>query len=276
MKTKRIPFIKMHGAGNDFVFVTRETTETEVSKPLAQHLLDRRYGVGGDQLLELIPGTSTNPPHLKIWNPDGSIAEMCGNGVRAVAHYLQEFKGVNKDFTMMTDSGPKEIHFSDGKIEVDMGEPILEGKKIPTKYQGDVINHSLKVKGKTFKIHALSMGNPHCVIFVENVKSFPVEKFGPLIEHHSFFPKRVNVEFAQVAKKEHVSARVWERGTGETLACGTGACAIAVAGVRVGLTGHEITVDLPGGQLGVRWANNNHVYLTGPAEVTFSGNYLID
>lgn len=156
-----------------------------------------------------------------------------------------------------------------------MGEPILEGSRIPVKSSGEIVNRALKVASQTLKINGVSMGNPHCVIYVSNVDKFPVEKIGPLIEHHPFFPKRVNVEFVQVLSPTHVRARVWERGAGETLACGTGACAIAVAGARLKKTQRNLKIDLPGGTLSVRWADDNHVFLSGPAEVTYEGRFYV-
>jgi len=276
MKTRRIPFIKMHGAGNDFVFLTREQTDIPVTKELARRILDRHFGVGGDQLLVLKPGTSATNPSLKIYNSDGSSAEMCGNGVRAVAYYLSQFKGIDKSFIIETDAGPIGIGLEGGRIEVDMGRPILEGSKIPVSAKGPIANRPLKVVGKIFRIHGVSMGNPHSVIFMKGIDKFPIEKWGPLIEHHPFFPRRVNVEFVEVLSKDHVKARVWERGAGVTLACGTGACAIAVASARAGLTGRQVRIDLPGGRLEVRWDGDDHVYLSGPAEVVFEGMYLVD
>lgn len=274
MKTRRIPFVKLHGAGNDFVLVSADETAAKPTKALAQKMLDRHFGIGGDQLLYLTPGTSVTPPRLKIYNADGSTAEMCGNGVRAVAFYLREFKEAVKSYPIRTDAGLIGINLDGGKIEVDMGEPILEGKAIPTKAAGAITNHPLKVGDATYKIHSVSMGNPHCVIFVKNVSKFPVGVVGPAIERHPFFPNRVNVEFVEILRKDHVKARVWERGAGETLACGTGASAIGVAGARFGVTARNVKIDLPGGRLHVRWGEDNRVYLGGPAEVTFSGTFL--
>lgn len=264
----------MHGAGNDFVFLSRQETKVPVTPKLAEKLLDRHFGIGGDQLL-VLDGEKTKTPSLKIFNSDGSQAEMCGNGVRAVGYYLKTKRGVKKDFVLKTKAGPIGIGLSNGTIEVDMGAPILEGTRIPVKAAGQIINRPFRVGGKTFKINAISMGNPHAVIFVNDVKNFPVTTIGPLIENHPFFPRRVNVEFVQVLSSSHVRARVWERGAGETLACGTGACAISVASARVGKTGRAIKIDLPGGQLRVRWDKNNHVFLSGPAEVTYEGEFYV-
>lgn len=274
-KTRRIPFMKMHGAGNDFVFLTREETDVVITKKLATQLLDRHFGIGGDQLLVLEPGTSVSLPELKFYNADGSTAEMCGNGARAVGFYLRQFKGFRQDFDMKTKSKTIKVHFEGNTIEINMGRPILEGPKIPTRGKGEIINHPLKVGGKTYKIHAVSMGNPHCVIYVNNVKKFPVCQVGPLIEHHPFFPKRVNVEFVEVLKPGQVRVRVWERGAGETLACGSGACAVAVAGNRIKKTSPKINMDFPGGRLRARILGSGEVFLTGPAAVTYSGTFLV-
>ncbi len=263
----------MHGAGNDFVFLSRENFKGAVTPRLASLLLDRHFGVGGDQLVVL---SKNGPgPALDFYNSDGSMAEMCGNGTRAAAAYLRDEKGFRESFTIKTRARRIGIRLENGKIEVDMGEPILEGRTIPVKAAGEIVDRPFKVAGQTFRIHGVSMGNPHCVIFVKDVRHFPVREVGPLIENHPFFPRRVNVEFVQVMSRSRVKARVWERGAGETLACGTGACAIAVASARAGKTGRSIKIDLPGGQLGARWGADNHVYLTGPAETTYTGEFLL-
>jgi diaminopimelate epimerase len=259
----KIPFIKMHGAGNDFVFLSREKTKVPVTPALAEKLLDRHFGIGGDQLL-VLDGEKTKTPSLKIFNSDGSQAEMCGNGVRAVGFYLKTKRGVKKSFVLKTKAGPIGIGLSNGAVDVDMGPP-----------RSAVVIRAITVGGKKFQLHCVSMGNPHAVVYVKDVKNFPVTTIGPLIENHPYFPKRVNVEFVQVLSSSHVRARVWERGAGETLACGTGACAIAVASARFGKTGRSIKIDLPGGQLRVRWEKNNHVYLSGPAEVTYEGEFYV-
>jgi len=272
----KIPFVKMHGAGNDFVFLDRSQLRTPVTSRTARILLDRHFGIGGDQLLVLDSLRPGRDPRLIIYNADGSQAEMCGNGVRAVAAYLRDEKGFKKDFTILTKGGPKRILHRDGFLAVDMGEPILEGARIPVLKSGPSFNYPLRVRGKRFLIHSVSMGNPHCVIFVPDVNKFPVQTWGPLIETHPFFPRRVNVEFVEVVKPNLVRARVWERGAGETLACGTGACAIAVAGARARKTGRQLQIDLPGGRLGVVWTLDNHVFLTGPTKVSFEGNFLLN
>jgi diaminopimelate epimerase len=266
---KKIPFIKMHGAGNDFVFISSDMTKRPITPKIAKLLLDRHFGIGGDQLLWL------NKLKLVIYNSDGSTAEMCGNGVRAVAYYLRDFKGMKKDFVIQTKAGPIGIVQRGGKIDVNMGRPILEGKKIPVRASGEVISRGLTIDRHMYRIHAVSMGNPHCVIFVNDVAKFPVTTVGPLIENHPFFPNRVNVEFVQVLSKDRVKARVWERGAGETLACGTGACAIAVAGARAGKTSRNVRIELPGGTLSARLSPDGFVYLSGPAETTYRGEFYV-
>ncbi len=272
---KKINFVKMHGAGNDFVFLSADKFKGKVTPALARVLLDRHFGIGGDQLIYLANGKSKAQPRLAFYNSDGSQAEMCGNGTRAAAAYLRDQKGYRKDFTFQTQTRKIGIRITGRKIDVDMGEPVLEGTKIPVKAKGPVIARPFSIAGKDFRIHCVSMGNPHCVIFVNDVDAFPVREIGPLIERHPFFPKRVNVEFVEVKSRTHVKARVWERGAGETLACGTGACAIAVAAARFGKTGRNVKIDLPGGQLGVRWAQDNHVFLTGPTATTYTGQFLL-
>ncbi|MFN0118049.1 MAG: diaminopimelate epimerase [Elusimicrobiota bacterium] len=281
---KKIPFIKMHGAGNDFVFISREESKIPITSKLATLLLDRHFGIGGDQLLLLNPGKNLLNHNLTIFNSDGSQAEMCGNGVRAVAYYLLGQKKIKNGSIIHTKGGPKVIGIKGSKIDVDMGEPILEGKKIPVKASGEIKNYLLKLpphpslspkREGQVRVHCVSMGNPHCVVFVHNVDQFPVKELGPRIETHPFFPNRVNVEFVQVINSREIKARVWERGAGETLACGTGACAIGVASARAGKTARDVKIHLPGGVLFVRWDNNNHVFLSGPAQTTYSGQFLI-
>jgi diaminopimelate epimerase len=188
---------------------------------------------------------------------------------------LHRYKGVSKNFTFDTLAGRIGIGLLGGRISVDMGRPILDGRKIPTRGTGEIVNRTLKAGGKSFKIHSVSMGNPHCVIYVKDVKNFPVQTYGPLIENHPFFPKRVNVEFVQILNRQHARVRVWERGAGETLACGTGACAVLVASARAGKTGRNAAIDLPGGRLTARWANNGRVYLSGPAQISYEGEFYV-
>ena len=272
---KKIPFLKMHGAGNDFVFLTRDNFKAPMTPKLAERLLDRHFGIGGDQLLLLSNAKRGQTPSLAFYNADGSQAEMCGNGTRAVAAYLRDEKGFKNNFRIKTQTRLIGIELKGKKIEVDMGMPVLNGREIPVDADGEIKNFPLSVNGRPYSINAVSMGNPHCVIFVDDVASYPVRDLGPRIETHPFFPKRVNVEFVQIVDSSNVKARVWERGAGETLACGTGACAIAVASARAGRTDRTLSIELPGGRLGVRWAADNHVYLTGPTATTYRGDFFI-
>ncbi len=274
---KTLPFFKMHGAGNDFVFVSSDMTKTKITPKLAALLLDRHFGIGGDQLLYVKKGSRSSQAKytLEIWNSDGSRAEMCGNGARAVAYYLRDQKGERKDFKMLTGAGLIGVGHKAGRIEIDMGEPILEGEWIPVQAKGEIVDFPLKAGDREFRVHAVSMGNPHAVVFMKNVDEFALTTYGPLIETHPFFPNRVNVHFVEVVGRKRLKARVWERGAGVTLACGTGACAMAVASARAGLTDREVDIDLPGGRLHVRWAADNHVYLSGPAETTYKGEFRL-
>jgi diaminopimelate epimerase len=284
MPKKTLPFYKMHGAGNDFVFVSDDMTKTKITSVLAKKLLDRHFGVGGDQLLYVrknANGASKDARAsearytLDIWNADGSRAEMCGNGARAVAYYLRDRKGERGSFKMMTGAGLIGVGQKAGRIEIDMGEPILDGKKIPTGARGEIIDFPLQVGDRSFRIHAVSMGNPHAVVFMKNLDAFALHSYGPQMERHPFFPRRVNAHFVEVLSRKRLKARVWERGAGQTLACGTGACAIAVAAARAGLAEREVDVDLPGGRLHVRWGADNHVYLSGPAETVYKGEFQL-
>lgn len=273
--SRKIPFIKMHGAGNDFVFLDKKTFGGSLTPKMVRLLMDRHFGIGGDQLL-FLNARNKKRPSLLIYNADGSQAEMCGNGVRAVGAYLREYRGFKNDFVLQTKAGPIGILYRGASVEVDMGQPIFEGEKIPVKAKGPVVSFPFHIGGERFDINCVSMGNPHCVIYVKDVKRFPVEKFGPLIENHPFFPRRVNVEFVQILSRGRVRARVWERGAGETLACGTGACAVGVIGAWIGKTSRDLKVNLPGGALGVRWAEDQHVFLTGPTQVTYAGQFLLN
>jgi diaminopimelate epimerase len=272
---KIIPFTKMHGAGNDFVFIDKKDFKGSLNRKTVRLLMDRHFGIGGDQLL-FLNARNKKRPSLAIYNSDGSQAEMCGNGVRAVGAYLNRYRGYKNDFALQTQAGPIGILLKGRSVEVDMGKPIFEGERIPVKATGPVTAFPFHVGGERFEINCVSMGNPHCVIYVKDVKNFPVEKFGRMIENHPFFPRRVNVEFVQVLSRSRVRARVWERGAGETLACGTGACAIGVISSWIGKTSRKIDVILPGGTLGVRWAEDQHVFLTGPAEITYRGQFLLN
>ena len=279
-----IQFVKMHGLGNDFVVVDCLTHPYAVPQLVAaaEKLCDRRFGIGGDGVLLLLPSQQADY-RMRVINSDGSEAEMCGNGMRCFAKYLYEH-GLTAltRFTVETLAGPitPVLLLDDGHVravQVDMGAPRLERAQIPmVGPAGQVVSEALPVDGETLAITAVSKGNPHAVMFVEDAQSFPVAHYGPLIEQNPIFPKRTNVEFAQVENPRQLQMRVWERGAGITLACGTGACATLVAAVLNGLTERTATVTLPGGPLEITWSeDDNHIYMTGPAEEVFEGTVNI-
>lgn len=269
-------FWKMHGLGNDFIVVdNRNNTISEAEAPdLAKRLCERRLSVGADGLL-LLSNSQVADAKMRIFNADGSEAEMCGNGIRCIAKYCYENNIVKKkEMTVETLAGVKQVWLivENGivkAVKVDMGSPEWERRNIPMLGEGICVNADLQVEDENYKVTCLSMGNPHCVIFVENVDNSPVELVGPLIETHEAFPKRTNVEFAQVVGMNELKVRVWERGCGETLACGTGACAAAVAANRLGKVGGKVKVHLRGGDLQIDIAE--HVLMTGPVEKVFEG-----
>ncbi|MHB1033849.1 MAG: diaminopimelate epimerase [Pirellulales bacterium] len=273
-------FTKMQGAGNDYVYVNAfaETLPDDLPE-LARRIADRHFGVGGDGLILICP-SQTADARMRMFNADGSESEMCGNGIRCVAKYVFDH-GLVKKPTLRIETGrgvlSLELEVRDGlvqRVRVDMGEPILAAEKIPTTLPGDpVTNVPLTAGGRTFPVTCASMGNPHCVAFVDRVDDAWVLQVGPQVEVDPHFPRRVNAEFVQVLSAGEVRMRVWERGSGETLACGTGACAVCVAGALTGRTGRKIVAHLPGGDLELEWAADNHVYLTGPAVEVFSGDW---
>lgn len=271
----KIPFVKMHGLGNDFVMVDSRKKPTPGLKRKAKAICDRRFGIGCDQLIEILPSKKADW-RMRIFNADGSEVEMCGNGIRAFAKYLWDRKDKkimkNGAITVETLAGIiRPVMKKNGMVEVDMGEPVLDGRSVPTIFDGQVKDKALKAGGENYSITAVSMGNPHCVIFTDDVDKVNLEGEGPLLERHEAFPNRTNVEFVQVVSKSRVKARVWERGSGITLACGTGACAVAVASALHGKTGRKTRVDLPGGSLAIEWTKENRVLMTGPATEVFSG-----
>jgi diaminopimelate epimerase len=272
-----LKFWKMHGLGNDYVLVDNrdgKITEENIGK-IAQKLCERRFSIGADGLLFLCKSSSADVK-MRIFNADGSEAEMCGNGIRCFAKYCYEDNIVDETkLTIETFAGVKNVwlEIEDGKVElvtVDMGKPILERKKIPVLGQGRCIDQELEVGEETLKMTCLSVGNPHCVIFVNDVESFPVTTVGPKIENHPLFPNRINVEFVQPLKRDELKVRVWERGVGETLSCGTGACAAAVAGNILGKTSPVCIVHLLGGDLNIKYEDGK-ILMTGPAEKAFEG-----
>jgi len=271
----KMKFTKMHALGNDFIVIDSRGKAMEGLVGLSLKLCHRRFGVGADQVLVLEDSPKADF-RMRIFNADGSEVEMCGNGIRAIAKYVWD-RGlsVKAALDIETMAGIIRPARADGLVRVDMREPELEGRKIPVNLDGRVVDHPLKAGDRKFLITCVSMGNPHAVIFVERVADFPVSHYGPKIENHELFPNRTNVEFVEVVGKGEIRVRVWERGAGETMACGTGACASAVASSIKGLTGREVAVRLEGGDLKIEWARDNHVFMTGPAEEVFEGEINI-
>ncbi|MBI2252202.1 MAG: diaminopimelate epimerase [Armatimonadetes bacterium] len=275
-------FSKIEGLGNDFILVEEKDIPSFGLSPLIRKICDRHFGIGADGLIVIFPSDKAHLK-IKIFNADGTEAQMSGNGIRCVAKYAYE-KGlvIEKKINIETQSGiiTPLIFTENGEIneiEVDMGKPELSPSKIPVNFSIDapILNYPLKIKDKTFFISCVSMGNPHCVIFKENLEEVMLEELGPLIENHPIFPERVNIEFIKVLNPDHLVMLVWERGVGPTLACGTGACAGLVAGVLNKKCNREVVIDLTGGTLKVSWRENNHLYLKGRVKKVFEGKYLI-
>ena len=296
----KIPFTKMHGLGNDFILIDcgdrskNFPTEAKEIGVISRKLCHRRFGIGADQLL-LLYSSEVADFKMRIFNSDGSEVEMCGNGIRCLAKYIWDRNLSEKEaLRIETLSGIIIPEKAGEMVKVDMGEPVFDAGKIPVNIhkefnpptpplekggkggfesqgQGGIVDYPLKIEGKVFKITCVSMGNPHAVVIVKDLSQFPVSFYGPLIENHPIFPKRTNVEFIEVVNPQEVKMRVWERGSGETMACGTGASAVAVATNIKGLTERSVTVHLLEGALLVEWAEDNHVYMTGPALQVFEG-----
>lgn len=272
-------FTKMHGLGNDFVVVNNleEKLPEEKLPELAQRWCDRRFGIGADGIV-LVDVSKAAAFRMRIFNPDGSEAEMCGNGIRCLAKYVYD-RRLHDDTTLTVETlaGVKTLRLSVKSkqveaVRVDMGEPVFERQAIPMRGEGSPVKgERLQAAGRRFEVTCLSMGNPHCVTFVDDVDNFPVATVGPQIENHKAFPKRTNVEFVQPVSPSEIKMRVWERGAGETLACGSGASAAVVASVLNERTSRRVTVHLLGGDLLIEWGGDNHVYMTGPAVEVFEG-----
>ncbi len=273
-------FTKMHGIGNDFVVVNALTeSPDEKSLPeLSRRINDRKFGIGGDGLILVLPSKVADFK-MRMLNPDGSEAEMCGNGIRCFAKFVYD-NGLSPETLIKVDTlaGTKvlRLQLKDRKVEgvkVDMGCPMLLRSEIPMRGDdnGRVISEPLKVDGKRFEITAVSMGNPHVVIFEDSLDNYPVSKIGPLIENHRSFPHRTNVHFVKVLNNNELVMKTWERGAGETLACGTGACATVVAAILNKKTSRSVLAHLPGGDLRIEWTGDDRVMMTGPAEEVFTG-----
>ena len=276
----KFAFTKWQGCGNDFVLVDCFKEKITDYGTLAKRVCDRHYGIGADGLILLLPSERADLC-MRIFNADGSEAEMCGNGIRCFARCAYESGLTDKlEFTVETGAGilvPK-LMLTDGRvsgIQVDMGEPVLEAERIPVAGFGSqrVVDEPIEVLGKTYQMTCVSMGNPHCVIFVKDIRQLPIETVGPVFETHERFPRKVNTEFVQVLDRSHLRMRVWERGAAVTLACGTGSCATLTAAVLNGLTDRKAEIELDGGKLIVEWAENGRLYMTGPAEQVFTGSF---
>ncbi len=279
-------FTKMHGCGNDYIYVDgeKEKIAADSKAQLVRRLSDRHFGIGGDGVIFINPSKEADF-EMEMYNMDGSRAEMCGNGIRCVAKFVYD-KGLTEKTSISVISAGKvkylDLSVKDGKVstvKVNMGPPVLKASDIPViadNGEEPVIAKDIEVDGKNYKMTCVSMGNPHAVIFVDDVAGLKLEEIGPKFETHQRFPKKVNTEFVKVIDRDTVEMRVWERGTGETLACGTGACATAVACILNGLTNDTVTVKLLGGSLQIRWDKEaDLVYMTGPASTVFEGEVEI-
>jgi diaminopimelate epimerase len=273
-------FTKLHGCGNDYVYVNLFEETIENPAELSIKISDRHFGIGSDGLITIGPSEIADFT-MHIYNADGSEAEMCGNGVRCVGKYVYDHGLTDKtEVNVETGAGVKvlTLNIKDGKVDtvrVDMGEPAFAPAQIPVIAEGEkVIAAPIMVGDKEWKMTCVSMGNPHAVVFVDDVKHFPIETYGPLFENHTCFPKRTNTEFVEVLSRTEANMRVWERGSAETWACGTGTCATVVACILNGLTDRTVLVHLLGGDLTIEWdENTNHVFMTGPATEVFRGEY---
>lgn len=271
-------FVKSHGCGNDFVIVEDLQDRLDVTPDVVRTLCDRHMGVGGDGLIRVVTAPDADF-FMDYYNADGDVAEMCGNGIRCLAKFVADRGFVSGDrLRVSTRAGIKELELFRGpggdvdRVRVDMGPPILERRKIPVQGEGEhAIKEQITIDDYAFVAACVSMGNPHCVLFVTDLDAVPFGFLGPTIEMLPLFPQRTNVEFVQVLNRNEVKVRVWERGVGETLACGTGACAVAVAANLRGFTDRTVAVHLPGGTLDIEWAADGKVYMTGPAEEVFKG-----
>lgn len=276
-----IEFSKYQGLGNDFILIdNRRSAEPCISPEKAIELCDRHFGIGADGVIFALPGQQGCDYTMRIFNSDGSEPEMCGNGIRCLAKFIVELEGgkAKEAYDIHTLAGtitPKIA--SNGQVTVDMGKPRLMPAEIPTTLadgKDRVINEALEVAGQKWDVTCVSMGNPHCITFVPDVAAIELESIGSKFEHHSVFPQRTNTEFIEVVRPDYIKMRVWERGAGITLACGTGACASVVAGVLTGNCDRIATVELPGGCLQIEWsASDDKVYMTGPAELAFTGRF---
>lgn len=276
-------FTKMHGIGNDYVYVNCFTEKVENPSEVSKIISDRHFGIGSDGLI-LIKPCDTADFEMEMYNADGSLGAMCGNGIRCVAKYVYDRGLTDKTrISVLTGSGIKylDLTVEDGKVttvKVDMGAPILEAERIPVAADNSpVVDEPIEAGGQEYRMTCVSMGNPHCVVRVDDVDGLELDKIGPRFEHHPRFPQLVNTEFVRVLDRQTVQMRVWERGSGETWACGTGACAVTVACILNGWTEDEVLVRLRGGDLRIRWdRQKNTVFMTGPATTVFDGEIALE
>jgi diaminopimelate epimerase len=274
-----VEFVKAHGTGNDFVVIEDLADRLRPSVGFVRAVCDRHFGVGADGLIRIVPGRAA-PFLMDYRNADGTVAEMCGNGVRVVGKYLADRGLVGGDFDLETRAGVKRLQLHRGndglvdRVTVDMGAPSFGRADLPMTGEGEALKEPLEAGGQVHVATCLSMGNPHAVVFVEQVDAVPLDRLGPLLETHPAFPNRTNVEVVQVLDEATVRQRTWERGVGETLACGTGACAVAVASQLRGHTGERVTVELRGGRLELEWAPGRTVRMTGPAREVAHGTLV--
>ena len=280
-----IAFSKYQGLGNDFILIDNRHSDTPIIEPEEAIVwCDRHFGIGADGVIFVLPGQQGADYTMRIFNSDGSEPEMCGNGIRCMAKFIAELEGkIDTEVTYQIHTLAGMIRpevLIEGNVQVDMGEPRLAATEIPTSLgmiNEQVVNQSLEVDGKTWTVTCVSMGNPHCMTFVDDANAIDLATIGPKFEHHPAFPQRTNTEFVQVIRPDYLRMRVWERGAGITLACGTGACATVVAGVLTGKSDRSCTVELPGGCLQIHWSlADNRVYMTGPAELVFRGEVAAD
>lgn len=284
IKVIDMKFTKMHGCGNDYIYINGFSQDiAKEDKPeLVRKLSDRHFGIGGDGAIFINPSDEADF-EMEMYNADGSRAEMCGNGIRCVAKYVYDKGMTDKtDISIISCGNIKylELFLKDGKVDtvkVNMGTPELNADKIPVivdEKNKPVVDEEIVVQGKKYKMTCVSMGNPHAVVFMDDVENLAIEQIGPYFEKHERFPKRINTEFVKVLDRKHVQMRVWERGTGETLACGTGCCATVVSCILNGLTDKVVSVKTLGGEIEVEWDREaNLVYMTGPAETVFDGEF---
>ncbi len=283
-----LSFSKYHGLGNDFILVdNRASSEPMITPEQAVAVCDRNFGIGADGVIFVLPATGETDYSMRIYNSDGSEPEMCGNGIRCLAKFIVGLEAADgralqlpQTYQIHTLAGTIRPQLQPGgQVTVDMGEPNLLAQEIPTTLaaeQEKAIDKPLEVAGQPWQVTCVSMGNPHCITFVDDVAAVPLAEIGPQFESHPAFPARINTEFVEVVQPDYLKMRVWERGAGPTLACGTGACALLVAAVLNGKSDRKATVELPGGCLEIEWAQSNRVFMTGPATLVFSGNVFVD